>query len=204
MPNPAFLVDGHMEQKIIQTLCPGAPVRRINCNGRDVPMHVLAKFINTNIRLLGNNHWPLIILVDREGRDTSRQQLIRELRKCLDEYGHAGQSRLGMADRMVENWILADIDVVKRVYNIDSNNLNMPADHYEGVGGKAKLREIVAYKAVYHETTVGVDLFTNCDPHIITEKSTSFREFVSQFSHELGCKWLSRGENIDDMALAEA
>ena len=42
MPEPAFLVDGHMEQLIIQQLCPKKPVRRIGCNGDDVSMAAIA------------------------------------------------------------------------------------------------------------------------------------------------------------------
>ena len=71
MPDPAFLIEGHMEKKILQSVCPGVPIRRIECNGEDVAMSVMAKFIETHIRLLNNRYYPIVIIFDREGREST-------------------------------------------------------------------------------------------------------------------------------------
>jgi hypothetical protein len=36
MPDPAFLVDGVVEQKILGQICRDKPIRRLNYNGLDV------------------------------------------------------------------------------------------------------------------------------------------------------------------------
>jgi hypothetical protein len=43
MNRPAFLVEGKMEQLIVQSLCQGAPVRLINCNGDNVALGSVCK-----------------------------------------------------------------------------------------------------------------------------------------------------------------
>jgi hypothetical protein len=67
MPEPAFLVEGQMEQRIIQSLCPNKPVRLIRCNGDDVSMAAIARALNARLRLL-LNYSPIIIILDRERR----------------------------------------------------------------------------------------------------------------------------------------
>ena len=43
MSNPAFIVDGHTEQKFISSICPGQPIRRTNLNGKSVQLSAIAK-----------------------------------------------------------------------------------------------------------------------------------------------------------------
>ena len=75
----AFIVDGHQEQKIVQLLCPGSPVRRLNCNGRDVEVAAAAKRIVSLIRLIGNKCHPFVIVFDRESRTMTSEALAAEL-----------------------------------------------------------------------------------------------------------------------------
>lgn len=105
----AFLVDGHMEQKIAQRLCAGCPVRILNINGRDVQIHAIAKQVATQFRLLNNRYYPVVILIDREERDVSADDLAKALVNEAERQGvPRDQLIVGVADRMIENWILAD------------------------------------------------------------------------------------------------
>ena len=85
MSNPAFIVDGFTELKIIQNICPGRPVKRTDCNGKDVELDAIAKKIALHIRLLGNRYYPIIILVDKENRNISFEDMAEQLRQKLIE-----------------------------------------------------------------------------------------------------------------------
>jgi hypothetical protein len=83
MPECAFLVEGHMEQLVIQRLCPRKPVRRIGCNGDDVSMAAVAKALDAQLRLL-SDYAPVVIILDRERRQETCQELIHDLSALLD------------------------------------------------------------------------------------------------------------------------
>lgn len=108
MPEPAFLVEGLMEKRIVQRLCPGTVVQQIGCNGRDVSMATLARFISVAMRRLVNKYYPVVIIFDREERLQSSQCLIAELSQILDEIGYKDQYIAGVPDRSIENWFLPD------------------------------------------------------------------------------------------------
>ena len=56
MPKPAFIVEGFMEKRIIQKLCPGTKVVRLNINGRDVAIEAIAKRIESHFRIFSNRY----------------------------------------------------------------------------------------------------------------------------------------------------
>src|SRR5690348_2601584 len=114
MPEPAFLVDGVMEQRIIARLCPDRPVRRIECNGHDVALEAIVDRVDLHIRDLNNRYHPIIILIDRETRRSSCEEILSEMRTLLDAKGHANQCVIGVVDRCIENWILADWENVSQ------------------------------------------------------------------------------------------
>ena len=172
MPRPAFIVDGQMERRILEALCPNTPIKLIGCNGESVSMEVVAKFVDTQIRMLNNRNYPIVVLLDREGREESTGDLIARLKNELNAFGHEGQFAIGMPDRMIENWILAD-----------KKNFQQHCDRRhdyvsEGIHGKTNLRRMLARGATYHETTIGVSIFLSGDPKKIYENSESFRNFV--------------------------
>lgn len=182
MKGPAFFVDGHMEKRITQRICPGAPVRVLNINGRDVNLSAIAKQIATQFRLLGNRYYPVVALIDRETRAQSVSEIKLDLLSAVEVLGvPRDQLIVGVADRMIENWILAD----------PSKICGLPEDlECDGCDGKSVLKHYLAKAEIsYHETTVGVDLFCDADPFTVAKNSISFREFASVLRPY--CSWLS-------------
>lgn len=182
MPSPAFLIEGQMEKLILQSICPGVPIRRIGCNGEDVAMDVMAKFIDTHIQLLNNRHYPIVIVFDREGRVSNCDDLRNQLSAELNNRGFDGQYIIGVPDRMIENWILADKKMLESHYGV-----SLARQNYEGMSGGGKLKEILKDEHNYHKTTMGVELFLKCDPQIIYQKSKSFRDLVDAINFQ--CPW---------------
>lgn len=171
MSNPAFIVDGFTELKIIQNICPGRPVKRTDCNGKDVELEAIAKKIALHIRLLGNRYYPIIILVDKENRNISFEEMAEQLRQKLIEEGITDQDlRIGVADRMIENWILAD-------WERFTGSINNKPDNTDGNNPTTIIKR---FKKTFDKTTDGVEYFLNGRPDVMYLNSNSFRHFVSQ------------------------
>ncbi len=98
---------------IIQTLCPGQRVQRIGLNG-DVSIKAIAERLASLIYLLGNRHYPIVIVIGREKRIETSEEIKEALRVELNNLGVVNQVIIGVSDRIIENWILADWDSFKK------------------------------------------------------------------------------------------
>jgi hypothetical protein len=178
--NPAFIVDGFTELTIIQKICPNRPIRR-SINGKDVSLKRTAAEIVTIIRTMNNRYYPIIILTDREKRPddflTVAAELNREVVEQLATKNVVADIRIGVADRMIENWILADANAL-------GNHAEIPAET-DGFGGKGLMKRIMDYS----ETVDGPKLFLKADASKMYENSPSFKHFVDQLG-DLNCPYL--------------
>jgi Domain of unknown function (DUF4276) len=189
MPEPAFLVDGVMEQRIIGHICRGKTVQRLNCNGTDTPLGVIVNRVEFHIRILNNRYSPIIVLIDREKRRKTCGEIADEISRLLNGRGYSGQFLVSVVDRCIENWILADWSSVTehfQKYGIRTAPANV---RFEGKQGKAELKKLLPRELLYNEPTWGKDMFLSCRPDRIYQNSASFRTFVDQLS--LPCPWLS-------------
>ena len=177
MSNPAFIVDGFTEKLIIQQLCPGKPISRTDLNGKNVTLDAIAKKIASLIRLLNNRHYPIVVLIDKEERTQPISDIIDYLHFKLEENGILDcDVRIGVADRMIENWIIADWDCLK------VKNEKQPVIT-EGLNGSSIIRKL---KGSYSKTTDGVELFLSANQQKIYQKSESYKCFADKLS-DLNC-----------------
>lgn len=187
MINPAFIVDGQMERKIIQRVCPSKPIKLLQCNGKTVSYEAAAKRAASLIRL-NKNHYPIIIIFDREKRaekaDTVAEKLLAAI---LKQKIHKVDIFIGIPDRMFENWILADINAVNSYYSIRPL---LSQECFENKHGKSQLRSMIGTKYSYSETQDGPEIFSRCDIPTICKNSPSFRQFFDRIKH-LNCHWIS-------------
>lgn len=184
MNNPAYIVDGFMEKEIIKRICPDHAIRRLDLNGRDVPISLMAKKIALLIRLLNNKCYPIIIVVDREQRIQPAESISAELRKTLLQLGVKDKLIIGVADRNIESWILADWASMEGKVNKQSPKPKQA----ESTNGKSKLKELVKG---YRETTDGVEFFVGARPCEMAKNSPSFKAFFTQLN-SLKCKWFDK------------
>ena len=188
MPEPAFLVEGQMEQLILQHICPGKTVRRIGCNGDAVSMEAVARALTVHRRLL-KTCCPVVILLDRERRQQDCAALRSELSRILDGGGYGGRYVVAFADRTIENWILADWDNIRSC----QPHFRELQGQSEGCHGKAVIRRLMPKGTIYHETTIGVSLFKLCRPTELYRRSNSFRDLVDELDFD--CWWLNQIEH---------
>jgi len=182
MSNPAFLIDGFTEKLILERICQNKKINRINLNGNSVSISAMAKRICSLIRLLNNKYYPIIILIDREDRSQSIEEISSELRNEINKEGILDEVRIGVCDRMIENWILADWDNLKGC--IEKPDIDKP-DQIEGVSGKSLMKKLYSG---YQETTDGVNFFMSSNPDIIYQNSNSFKFFIEQIK-DIPCFW---------------
>lgn len=179
MPNPAFIVEGRMEQAIIRKLCPGQPVRTIGCNGDTVALDRLCDFVETLIRSLGNRNFPIFIIFDREKRDAGCGAISAQVLAILHDRGlHDHDLRVFVADRESEDWYLKDKDSICRHFNIPLK---------DGVfSGKGGLEKLLAPDVAYHETTIGVEIFFAVSKAKIADECGVFQALCEDAA-EIGC-----------------
>jgi hypothetical protein len=179
--NPAFIVDGLTERRIIQKLCPGRPIN-LSMNGENVSLKAMAAKIVALIRNMNNVYYPIVIVTDREKRADGFLTIAAELRlEIVEQLASKNMTvdiRIGVADRMIENWILADADAL-------GNPPEIPPET-DGLGGKGLVKRIMP---TYSETVDGPDLFFKADASKMYENSPSFRHFVDQLE-DLDCPYL--------------
>lgn len=181
MMNPAFIVDGFTERNIIHSICPGTPIKRTDLNGKEVTLEAMAKRVASIIRVLNNRHYPIIVLVDKEARDIPFKVMCRELEELIRKEGIKDLDlRIGVADRMLENWIIADWDKLKCKKGQPANT--------DCINGSAKLKEILGS---YGKTTDCVEMFLKADPKKIYKHSASFRHFADKLT-DINCDYINR------------
>lgn len=179
MSRPAFIIDGFTEKLIIQRICPGSPINRTDLNGKTVSIDAMTKKIASLIRLFGNRYYPIIILIDKEQRKQPFDIIAKELEIKLIAEGVKDNCLIGVADRMLENWIIADWDCLQ----VDEKKPTKT----EGSNGASHIKKV---KGVYNKTTDGVELFLAANPETIYEKSESFKYFVDKLK-EVDCNFLN-------------
>lgn len=181
----AFIVDGQTEKKIVQRLCRGSVVRMTGLNGMDVSISAIAKTAASFIKLFKDRYFPVVIIVDRERRSEPAASIEHKLlSELIDVYG-VDKSRLIIAcpDRMIENWMLADREQIEQQFGVKLEAA------YEGCNGKRIMRQLLASRNfIYHETTIGVDLFCRLNAEAACSISESFRRFKNKVF--IYCQWL--------------
>lgn len=185
MSNPAFIVDGQMEKKILQKICPNRPIKLLNCNGKNVSYEAAAKYAATHIRLL-KNYYPIIIVFDRENRADSPDVVASSLYNAIIEHQIQNvEIHIGVPDCMTENWMLADITAINSYYSLEQPS---PQECFESVNGKSRIRNIIG-KYRYGETQDGPEIFSKCSIDKMYKNSQSFKAFINLIK-TINCTWL--------------
>ncbi len=120
---------------------------------------------------------------DLEKREITFEEMALQLRNEIENQGVNNiDFRIGVADRMIENWILADWDTLMLNLNLSEGK----PEFTDGIGGKAKMKKLIPD---YGETSDGVNYFLKANSSIIYENSPSFKHFVDQLK-DLKCYWM--------------
>lgn len=176
---PAFLVDGLTEQRFIQKICPGAPVKLINLNGNTVSSLAIAKRVASLVRMWKGRYYPIIIIVDREDRNATSDEFCGELHHFVEKEEIKDQLFIGVADRMIENWMIADPDLWPQ---------HRVKDQVDNCSGLSTIKK---YMPSYNKAAAGPEILRRSRASEIIKRSHSFKVFFSKVAH-IQCHWLQR------------
>ena len=191
MSNPAFIVEGEQERKIVKKLCGNCPIPKIG-NGDDFQLSTIADKICDHIKSFGTRYYPIFVIFDREQRVESVDDIVSTIRDILNKNQVTDEVVIGIPDRSLESWIMPFIDeegsfIPDPIKNCDGekwkNNLNSKILR----GNKKGKNEFRAY----HETGSGVDMFIKyVKPEKLAEVSPSFKKFYVETKKRLpNCRW---------------
>lgn len=185
MTKAAFIVEGQTERNFLSAICPGHPIRRLEMNGRDVAIEAIVKKIDTLSALFSGQNSPIIVVFDREGRSASAASIADQVKGELSKRRPQDQYVIGVADRMLENWILADWEQLQTEIG---SGVARPFE-VEGIYGKSFLRSLLRAKG-YSAAIDGPQLLKKARPSEIQKQSPSFNLLREQL--DLDCWWLKR------------
>jgi len=188
MIDAAFLVEGDLEKIFVQNVCPGSPVRKINCNGDSVSIEAIATRIGTLGRLLQRRCRTLVIVFDRERRAESCEQIEAALRRAMAAENLNTEIVVGIPDRDIEVWILGDPDMLRAGARLRADVCLACED---GVKGKSKLKSLLAEGIHYVETVHGPEWLKKARPSVICQNSASFARFKDAM-RAFDCWWLKQ------------
>lgn len=177
--NPAYLVDGITEQRIVQSVCAGSPVRITNLNGNTVSAAAIAKRIASIVRLWKGRHYPIVVLVDLEKRDCSAESFAAAILQCIRDGGLNDDVHISVVDRMIENWMIADPDVWPDFQLKNS---------VDGFSGATELKRMMPS---YDKAAHGPDLLRKSRASEIAKRSVTFRAMAIKLEG-LPCEWMNR------------
>jgi len=122
----------------------------------------------------------ICILTDRESRQQSCTSFLNAIQTRLPAPSKALTVIATCADRMIENWILADIvQVSKACKDLKSGQKQK---NWEGTHGKNELKKCMAKGINYNEVKHGKKFFCAVRDQIARKNSASLNHFLSKTS----------------------
>ena len=183
-PSILMFLEGTMERLFINNNFHYITVVPLK-NGRDVPISFLCKFMESTLRLRGVYDL-VIVWLDREERGEEAEDIARLMRESLLNQGIAPDKVfVGVADRMTENWILADEELITQFFELEKYTYT-----FEGAYGVGKLEDLFKEAGrPYRKTTDGVLLLKKRRLREAAKRSASARCFIEHLN--IDCWWLT-------------
>lgn len=178
-----FIVEGHLESDLVSHICKGAEVRRLRINGKDFPIDKIVDRIAPHIIFLFRKVERVFVVVDREQREISSQEMEQAISDAIKNRGlDINRVVVSVPDRNFESWIgpFVDDNCVARG--------DACRDPMEGMNGKAAIRSIFrGCGKNYVEVIDGVKLFKSLVPDKVASVSESFGRFYQKIDND--CWW---------------
>ena len=166
------LVEGHTETHFINAAYGNAIVQRPIANGKDVGLDVIAEAIVEHLNTISGSISRVVILLDREGRQMSAKEMRDEILKRLEPSKGGRTIYLGVSDRQIENWIVADQNSMRARFS--DSNYTYPGD---GCSGKHLLKGLAGADASPRDKAVWLKA---TQASASRQRSTSLEDFLAQ------------------------
>lgn len=183
-PRIIAFVEGTMERTFLNNNFDDIHVVTV-ANGDTWPVSRIAADIASKYSTRNVCYEKIIVWIDRESRAISANEIAAEIKSNLVSIG-IDETKIAVCipDRMTENIILADIELIRNHFELE---------HYsyggDGLHGKNVLCSLYQAKGVhYREMTHGLTLLKKMRMQRSAVNSNSAREFVHQLN--IACWWV--------------
>jgi hypothetical protein len=172
MERIAAIVEGHLEAHFMNETYPKVLVQRFLPNGDDVALDLIVEAITDQLEIIDKSVERVVILLDRERRAQPALSVVAYIRSKLINHNSKRAYYIGVTDREVENWILADTKLLTDRYNLDAYSYCG-----DGRGGKGRLSEITGGDLAPRDKA---RLLKAVSPSNVGNASLSLAKFVEQ------------------------
>jgi|WetSurMetagenome_2_1015567.scaffolds.fasta_scaffold173412_2 hypothetical protein len=138
----------------------------------------IATFSQKQIRMLQALRCKeVIVVLDFEDRRQEYEAFVTDLILAFSSFKYSLPVLVVVANRMIENWYLADIEYLSTKRAFLKKGLKQK--NYEGRNGKAEIKKCMKYKYSYSETRHGPQMFGILRFDIARRNSASFNTFLA-------------------------
>jgi hypothetical protein len=176
MEKIAALVEGHTEHHFVSATYPKVIVQRCLPNGISVDLGLIVSTIRDQSEILQGDIKRVIVLFDREGREMSCKEIASTVAKELATVCSGRTYYIGVSDRVIENWIVADEDQMKQFYGNDE--YFYPGD---GTNGKKILRDLHGSELAPRDKAV---ILKSCSARSAKARSQSLGDFIDSIDFD--------------------
>lgn len=159
--------------------------RKAPCNGHTVSAEGYANGVHGTVNFaLNSNFLHILCVLDREKRKVSAEKLAETIRNelvlLIEKSSNISTEELNeklkviVADRMLENWIIADVEGIKE--KKDLINEEAIQDNYDGQSGVNILKKFMLTK--YDKVQHAPILFKKVSIERAVQNSPSFNSFI--------------------------
>jgi len=118
MARTIAIVEGKTEVEFVKATMPRPHVMTPFPNGKRTPVGHICEAIVDALEGFGGTNRDVVILVDREKRDETAVSIRDTILKAVSSKFPSMRFHIGVSDRHIENWIVADESFVKNTYNL--------------------------------------------------------------------------------------
>jgi len=139
-------------------------------NGKRTPVQHIIDAIVDSLECFGGDERNVVILVDREKRTETAKNISTSLFSVLSPKFPSMKFHIGVSDRHIENWIVADEELMCEIYKLNNHT-------YCGDGnfGDPQLYELCTNKSIGHVDRA--KLLKSARASRIATQSASFKSF---------------------------
>jgi hypothetical protein len=147
--------------------------------GHTVALHEIVRSANKQVAQLHRlGCSKVIVLFDFEMRMESYSTSLSMLAQMVSKMQYAVPVLLSAANRMIENWYLADIEGIARLRGLIRKGVLQKK--YEGTHGKDNLKRLFVKGVSYNEVVHGPQLFREVRFTVAEKNSLSLAKFLGQ------------------------
>ena len=173
------IVDGHGDHAALTEKLKGKArvLKTSGPRGHTVDAKALAASAAKEIdMLIGLGCTRICVLTDREMRSDSSMEFSSAIQRCLPVQSGNASVFVACADRMIENWMLADIVHVAK----NSNDLKrgLKQKRWEGTHGKNEIKRCMDKNASYNEVKHGKKFLLAIRDGVARANSASYDTFL--------------------------